>query len=127
MFFKLSNHQIIKYFLIGVCSVLIDMIMYFVLIEAFGINHELSKKISFGCGAIWSFIGNKYYTFQSKSPFGKEIIMFYLLYIATFFINSYSHDIIWNLYNIAWLSFFVATFISVTINFLGQKFIVFKK
>ena len=125
--YNLNYLEGIKYLIIGIISVLIDILFYFTLIILFNINNEMSKKISFLSGATWSFVMNKHYTFNSKGNTKKQLILFYILYLITFFLNSLVHDSIWRHFKLDWLALGLATIISVVFNYFGQKFIVFKK
>ena len=90
-------------------------------------EHGLSKRVSFILGSIWAFLANKHYTFRSSVPARKEIIPFSLLYLSTYLANGWVHDMTWDISDIDWLSFLTATATSTIINFLGQKFIVFRR
>ena len=116
-----------KYIFVGIITVAIDITLYFIFINLFFINHEISKKISFCGGAIFSFIGNKYFTFKSNNNFKRQAIMFSILYFTTFFINTYTHDLLWVNYENEIIAVCAATIISVVVNYLGQKFIIFSK
>ena len=122
-----QNAQILKFLLVGGIAVCIDAISYALLVDQATIEHGLSKRISFILGSIWAFWANKYFTFRSSVPLGKEIVLFLLLYLSTFLANGWMHDFIFELSSLGWLSFLTATATSTTINFLGQKFVVFRK
>ena len=97
------------------------------MVRAIGFDHGLSKRVSFILGSIWAFFANKHYTFNSPAPARKEIILFSILYITTYFVNGWIHDITWKISDMDWLSFLTATAASTAINYLGQKFVVFHK
>ena len=122
-----SKREIIKFIVVGVFAVLIDGIAYALMVRTLGFDHGLSKRISFILGSIWAFFANKHYTFNSPAPLGKEIMLFSILYITTYFVNGWVHDIIFEISDLDWLAFLSATATSTVINFLGQKFVVFYK
>ena len=122
-----QNSEIIKFIVVGVLAVLIDGTTYALMVRAIGFEHGLSKRVSFILGSIWAFFANKYYTFNSPAPARKEIILFSILYITTYFVNGWIHNITWKKSDLDWLSFLTATATSTVINYLGQKFVVFHK
>ena len=122
---KLSN-EIINYFIVGIVAVLVDLISYLLLFNQFSFNLSNSKRISYVLGAIVSFILNKKITFKSNKKSIKEPILFSLIYISSFILNSIIHDFSILYFN-SLISFSIATFFSIVFNFIGQKFIVFKK
>ena len=122
-----QNSEIIKFIVVGVLAVLIDGTTYALMVRAIGFEHGLSKRVSFILGSIWAFFANKYYTFNSPAPARKEIVLFSILYITTYFVNGWIHNITWKKSDLDWLSFLTATATSTVINYLGQKFVVFHK
>ena len=122
-----QNSEIIKFIVVGVLAVLIDGTTYALMVRAIGFEHGLSKRVSFILGSIWAFFANKYYTFNSPAPARKEIVLFSILYITTYFVNGWIHNITWKKSDLDWLSFLTATTTSTVINYLGQKFVVFHK
>jgi putative flippase GtrA len=121
------NGEIIKFIVVGVFAVIIDGTTYALMIRTIGFEHGLSKRLSFILGSVWAFFANKYFTFNSSAPARKEIILFSILYITTYSINGWIHDITWEVSALDWLSFLTATATSTVINYLGQKFVVFHK
>ena len=122
-----QNSEIIKFIVVGVLAVLIDGTTYALMVRALGFEQGLSKRVSFILGSIWAFFASKHYTFNSPAPARKEIILFSILYITTYFVNGWIHDITWKISDMDWLSFLTATAASTAINYLGLKFVVFHK
>ena len=116
----------LRFLFVGVFAVLIDGVAYAVMVRVYGIEPEISKRISFILGALWAFIANKYFTFKSIGPARKEMVLFALLYFTSFYLNGLIHDLTWSLSSIDWLSFLTATSTSTMVNYIGQKYIVFK-
>ena len=106
--------------------VMIDFISYNFFIKIFSIDLSNSKRLSFIMGASISFILNKYITFKSEGKKISEPILFSLLYFVSLVINSFTHDAILKSFSGNY-PFIFATILSILINYLGQKFIVFKK
>lgn len=90
-----------------------------------GITISVSKWISFFCGAVFGFIANKLWTFESKQVPTKEIPKYIVLYTLTAFINTWVNSIVLALTSLSFFAFLCATGISTVLNFLGLKFFVF--
>lgn len=113
-----------NYILVGIFSVIIDFLGYFLL--SFYLSSSISKKISFVMGTIWSYFMNKKVTFKSKGKLIPQLTVFILVYSLSFSMNFITHDFLITYFD-NYLPFFISTLLSVIINYLGQKFIVFKK
>jgi len=119
--------EIFRYILVGGGAVCIDFMIYFLLSEFTHIDISLSKRISYVCGGIWSFFANKFFTFKKYDLNTIEPILFVLVYAIGFFLNSILHDFILKFWGVKLLAFGIATFISIVWNYIGQKWLVFKK
>jgi putative flippase GtrA len=86
-----------------------------------------SKSASFVCGSIVGYIINKLWTFESKKFSAGEIIRYALLYCSTLLINTGVNQIAIQILNQKLWAFVPATGVSTILNFLGQKFFVFRK
>ena len=122
---KLFYRQFVSYSMIGIISLLIDIIVYVLLSDFFLISKSLSKIISFILASINSFLGNKIYTFKLKSYNFREPMKFILLYSVSLIANSSTHDFFLNVFD-GFLPFIIASIVSIIINFGGQKLWVFK-
>lgn len=118
--------QLSKYSLIGLSTLIIDFIIYSVLQSLLEFSSSKAKIISFIIASINSFIFNRKITFNSKSKSIKEPFRFIILYLISLTFNSITHDFVY-IYNQKNFPFLIATFVSVAINFNGQKYWVFKK
>ncbi|MDC0560231.1 GtrA family protein [Flavobacteriaceae bacterium] len=122
---KLFYRQFMSYSMIGIISLLIDIIVYILLSDFFLISKSLSKIISFILASINSFLGNKIFTFKLKSYNFREPMKFILLYSVSLIANSSTHDFFLNVFD-GFLPFIIASIVSIIINFGGQKIWVFK-
>jgi putative flippase GtrA len=123
---KKIRREIIFYIIVGITSVVIDFLFYLFLTNIFYLNNSNSKRISYLIGSTSSFLLNKRITFKSPKKTFKEPILFSIVYLFSFVLNSFTHDIMLEYIDGSY-PFIIATFISVIINYIGQKFIVFKK
>lgn len=115
----------LKRFLVaGLSAVGTDLLTYYVLLNF--ISSNIAKGISFLLGTIVAFGINKYWTFEKHEKSFKEIIQFGILYAFTLGVNVITNKVALDKTNIVLLAFLVATGVSTILNFIGQKFWVFK-
>lgn len=117
--------QLYRFFIAGVSAVITDFIIYYMLINH--MDHSYSKVISFFSGTIVSYLINKFWTFEEKNRSAKELLKFLVLYTLTLCINVAVNKIILEFTNVVILGFLFATGTSTVLNFIGQKWWVFKK
>lgn len=111
------------FFCAGLAAVTTDFLSYIFLLNLLSL--EMSKGISFIMGSVVSFIINKYWTFKKPEKSYKQMIMFGALYCTTLGLNVLTNKIIFDYTSMVFVSFLIATGISATINFIGQKWWVF--
>ena len=119
--------EIYKFIIIGIIAVSIDAFVYYLLGNFEFFSYEISKRISFICGAVFAFFFNRSYVFQIKHKNIGQILGFTILYLISFLCNAFSHDFVLYKIDIPAVSFIFATAVSTIINYLGQKFIIFRK
>lgn len=115
----------LKRFLVaGMSAVTTDLIGYYILLNF--LTHDIAKGISFLLGTVVAFIINKYWTFEKHEKSYKEIIQFGILYTFTLGANILTNKIALDLTDMVFFAFLVATGVSTVLNFIGQKWWVFK-
>jgi len=115
----------LKRFLVaGLSAVGTDLASYYLLLNF--LSHDVAKGISFLLGTIVAYIINKYWTFEKHEKSYKEILKFGILYSVTLGANVMTNKIVFEMTEIVFLSFFIATGVSTVLNFIGQKWWVFK-
>lgn len=119
-----TKKELIRFLFAGFSAVCIDLISYKVLSNF--LNYNLAKGLSFFLGTIIAFLINKYWTFEKDKKSFREVWQFGLLYSATLTINVITNHYILINSGFISLAFLIATGVSTVINFLGQKFWVFK-
>jgi putative flippase GtrA len=149
---KVVIKQITKFFIIGVSAVLVDFIIYYLLSDLLSVQLDVSKAVGFMVGTVYTYFLNKMWTWRHTEKSNKGmVIKFGLVYAVSFvfniLINKYGlvlideFDVSLNcnfvktnelttLFSIKghkFLAFFLATLVSAVINFIGQKFLVFKQ
>ena len=119
--------EIYRFLIVGIFSVSIDFLFYYLFIYLDFLDPNNSKRISFIIGAIFAFYANRHFVFRVDEKKISQYLMFSILYFTSFILNSLVHDYILLMSNLTLLSFLCATFVSTVTNFTGQKFIIFKK
>jgi putative flippase GtrA len=97
--------------------------------QLFDILHPSeSKACGFLAGSITAFILGRIFTFQSNGKIHKELGRFVVLYASTFFSNVAVHETFYRVgLDFGWIPFLAATAVSTVLNFLGQKYFVFRE
>ncbi len=122
----LFKHEGVRYVLVGGGAVLIDFLSYMLMGERLGMNQSFSKGISYILGALFAFAINKLWTFESKRKTHEAFMRFVLLYAATFTANVMINAAFLWIGFVPIIGFTFATVTSVVLNYMGQKFWVFK-
>ncbi len=113
-----------RFLVAGFSAVGTDLITYYILLNF--LHNDIAKTISFLLGTIVAFIINKYWTFEKHEKNNSEIWKFGLLYLSTLGANVLVNKLVLDYTNILIFAFLIATGVSTVLNFLGQKFWVFK-
>lgn len=116
--------ELLRFLVAGVSAVGTDLVTYYILLNF--LTPGVSKAISFLLGTIVAYIINKYWTFEKHEKSVREIAQFAVLYSCTLGINVLTNKIVLDNTSIVFLAFLVATGVSTVLNFIGQKFWVFK-
>ncbi|MBR4639200.1 MAG: GtrA family protein [Butyrivibrio sp.] len=123
---EFSTKEILKFLVGGGSAVLVDYLTYRLFLHI-GLNISLSKSISYVLGAAVGFVINKLWTFESKGFSKIEIVKYIILYACSALANTVVNRVILWILAIQVVAFLCATGVSTIINFLGQKFFVFRK
>ncbi|MBQ3181185.1 MAG: GtrA family protein [Clostridia bacterium] len=146
---KESIKQAAKFSLVGVFNTAVDYGVFYVMLAFFNVDKSISQIFATAVAMCGSYIINKYWTFSQKGKSNTQIVKFILTNIVSMsctivFMNIF-HDFLhiheWanSLINIVGISYrldgdvsvifckIVASFLSLVINFLGNKFWVFAK
>ncbi len=123
-----------KFIIVGIINTIVGAGIMFALYNLFHCSYWFSSIMNYVIGSIVSYFLNKYYTFESSKITRKEIIYFSLNIAVCFFIaygaakplalyllSDYSKPIQEN------TAMFIGMVIFTGLNYLSQRFIVFKK
>jgi putative flippase GtrA len=115
----------LKRFLVaGLSAVGTDLGTYYLFLNV--LPNDVAKAVSFFLGTIVAFAINKYWTFEKKEKSYSEIIRFSILYSVTLGANVLANKLVLDNTRIVFFSLIMATGVSTLLNFIGQKFWVFK-
>ena len=122
---KFEIKEILKFLVGGGSAVVVDALFY-AIFKAY-IDFSVAKAISYIWGAFVGFIINKLWTFESKKFKVAEIYKYIILYACSALVNTgVNKFVIWIIPSTVF-AFLCATGTSTVMNFLGQKFLVFRK
>ena len=119
-----NRKEIIRFIIVGSGAVLTDFVVYNFSLKLFPMSY--SKVISFVCGSLVTFIGNKLWTFDQKVNRKNEIVKFSVLYSFSLMLNTTTNKVIFDYSGDKVLAFIFATGLSALMNFISQKYWVFK-
>ena len=119
------EYQILVFLLIGGLATTIDFVIYNYLFTFFSIN--ISKLISMLSSSLFSYFMNKIFTFNKGRNYNqKYLIKFYIIFLLNLLTNIFVNYYVYKLTSVKLLAFILATLLGMTVNFIGQKFFVFK-
>ena len=119
------EYQILVFLFIGGLATTIDFVIYNYLFTFFSIN--ISKLISMLSSSLFSYFTNKIFTFNKGKNYNqKYLIKFYIIFLLNLLTNIIVNYYVYKLTSVKLLAFILATLFGMTVNFIGQKFFVFK-
>jgi putative flippase GtrA len=119
--------QFTKYGIVGVINSAITLTTIFVLMKVFHVSYLISNAVGYILGFVNSFMLNKAWTFRSKKPFAKEVLIFIFIFAV-----CYSLQFVFliflkeKLLIKAEYAQIIAMIFYTIINFTGNKLITFK-
>jgi putative flippase GtrA len=119
--------ELLRFLVVGGIAVLLDAALYAAFVNWCGISPAWSKRLSFAVGSVWPFFANKYFTFGTRELRPREPFLFVFVYFIGWFLNSTTHDLVlrWTAHKV--VAFLAAAGVSTCSNFIGMKFIVFRR
>jgi putative flippase GtrA len=118
--------QISRFLVTGSLAVLTDTAVYYILILF--IPTAAAKGISFISGTILAYLLNKRWTFENTDRGVGTAVKFSVLYLSTLGANIFVNELVLSLLKEAFVfAFLAATGTSTVLNFIGQKWWVFRK
>jgi len=124
------KREFVIFLIVGVTTVLVDLIIYTVMIEFQVMETDKAKATGFLFGTLFAYFANRIWTFGHRVHAPGGVWRFFVLYASTLgtnvLINSVSLELLANTTATFQLAFILATSTSACLNFLGMKFFVFK-
>ena len=123
-----KNKELLKYFFVGLSTVLIDFLIYKFLIKFIVIY--LAKTISFLSGTFFSYQLNRTWTFKSGKKTLSQFLKYLIIHITSLVLNVFINSLLLNTFSKNYflsyeVSFLIATLTSATYNFLLIKKFIF--
>lgn len=146
---KESIKQAARFSLVGMFNTVVDYAVFYVMLSLCNVEKSISQIIATAVAMCGSYIINKYWTFSSREKSGVQVVKFVVTNMVsmtcTIIFMNFFHDLL-KIHEVA-NSFFalvgigfklendlavmfskvVASVFSLVINFLGNKFWVFRK
>lgn len=116
-----------RFLVAGFSAVGTDLAVYWLLLHV--LSHSPAKAASFISGTAVAYVINKYWTFEKGQHSYAEMGRFLALYLSTLFVNVGVNKIALLILPVSVnvsLAFLVATGCSTVLNFIGQKWWVFR-
>lgn len=121
----LRDQSIWKFLMVGGCCTIIDYVLYMLLVDDLGIF--LSKGGSMGCSMVVNYFLNKYWSFSAReNKTGREVIRYMIAQALNILANVCTNAVIFKCFKVKTVAFIGATGIAMVINYLLQRFWVFK-
>lgn len=133
---KILEFEQIRFVIVGVLNTLIGMTAMFISYNIFHLGYWISSAMDYIIGSIFSYFANKHFTFKSEKKSGKEVFRFTINIIVCYFISYGVAKPVMNIVlgnmNLSisvfeQLSMILGMCIFIVLNYMGQKFFVFRE
>jgi Predicted membrane protein len=127
-----KHREIIAYIIFGGLTTLVNFIFYYTLVNPLHVHYLAAQVIAWIAAVLFAYFVNKRYVFDSKSTEKKtvavEIISFFAVRVLSFLVESAILILLTDILLISEnISKIPASVITVILNYLTGKFIVFRK
>lgn len=131
---RIIQSQLVKFVLVGGFSAVVDFGSTALFTFAFGLSDGVAKALGFVLGTLTAYFINRRWTFQAE-PSGRRFVITMATYGLTFAVQwgLYKVSIPWlegfdlNAFWVRAISFVIAQGTATVLNFLIQKFFIFKR
>ena len=127
--YKKGIWHFVKFQCVGVINFFVDLGVFTLLHTVLGVAAVPSNMVSYSFGIVNSFVFNRYWTFKIKLKFfSTDFLKFVFVNLISLGVNTLAIYILVDLYSLnPTLSKVIATAFSFTINFAGNKLLVFRE
>ena len=128
----LDWNEVFRYFIAGFCATVLNIFTFWLLGKQLGFNEHASNVVAWILSTMLAFLTNCFFVFRIKPGNAAELFRFLLSFYGERLFTLGVEELIILVF-ITLLRFprmpvkFVATFITITLNYLISKFIVFRK
>ena len=131
---KLFDQTTLKFILVGIVNTLFGTAVMFIAYNLFGASYWLASALNYILGSILSYFLNKYFTFKSKEKSWQEVVKF-IINITICYLLAYglAKPLVFKILEgqdikmVENIAMMVGMVLFVGLNYLGQRFLVFKK
>ena len=121
--------HVVRFAVIGCCCAAVDLPLFLLLSGPAGLSVHVAKGLGYQAGTLVGFLGNKFWTFDSRRRSPAEAASYLVLYAVSLGVNvacsawvlaefGASHKV---------LAFVTAAALMTVLNFLGARFLVFRE
>lgn len=132
IFNKLLKIEQLRFIIVGCLNTAIGTTVMFVAYYC-GLGYWISTALNYIAGSVFSYFANKYFTFHSKTKDRTELFRFVVNIVVCYFMAyGVARPIIIRILGlesrlIDYISMILGMLIFIVVNYLGQKYYVFKK
>ena len=125
---KIDIKKFFKFGITGVLNTAVDLAVYTFCLEILKLDIKIAQPIGQSVAIINSYLINKNWTFQKRRNYNKaEIFKFLLVNGGSIVINTLSVHLLYNVLGInEYLCKIPIAFVTILINYFGNKLFVFK-
>lgn len=126
LFSRILKNNLFRFLIVGGCATLVDFVVYMLLSARIDIT--LSKAISMILSSIFSYFVNKNFTFNNRDKTNVSyIVRFYIVFAANLAVNLGINFLVFYRTGQKLPAYILATAGGMTVNYLGQRFLVFNR
>jgi putative flippase GtrA len=117
-----------KFMLVGCLNFLVDFGVFMLLNKVFGVYSVYANIVSYSCGVINSYFFNRMWTFKRKLKYlSWDFAKFLFVNLISLGVSTLAvYIFVERFLMAAWIGKILSTFFSFTVNFAGNKLLVFK-
>ena len=123
------KRQFLRFIVVGLISTAVSYGVFFIALHFFSLYYLVSSALGFFSGVVVGFFCNKSWTFEASDKSHKDIIAkYFLVYLISLFIGMGCLKILVDFFHLSpELANFLIIGVTTCTNFIGVKFLVFKK
>ncbi len=127
-----TSKQFLRFSLIGVFNFVITYFVYLLLLNGLNFHYFWALTLSHIIAVFHSYFWNRFWSFQSKDKYSKEILSFFTVYTFGFLLNLILLPLLVEIVKLKpgpaqLIPLIFITLVNLFFNFLGLKFWTFRK